>query len=97
MERITHIVGDTVTLEVSVDNLSDNYSSPKLELYKRKTRTGFDELIKTIEPVSVIDNKFVFIYNTDDFIKYPMTYYGHFYVDNDGVKLNNYYKIKATY
>lgn len=97
MTRVTHKVGDTVTLEVTIDNLSDNYQSPKLELYKTKTRTGFSDLIKVIEPADVIDNKFVFIYNTDDFVKYPMTYYGHFSVNNDGIKLNEYYKIKATY
>ena len=97
MTKINHTVGDTVTIEVTVDNLSDNYTSPTLRLYKKKTRNGFDEIIKTVEPIDVIDNKFIFVYNTEDFTKYPIVYFGHFQINNDGIVLNNYYKIKAMY
>lgn len=97
MTSISHKVKDTVTIEVTVDNLTDNYTIPELNLFRKKTRQGFEELIKTITPTKNIDNKFIFIYNTEDFTKYPMTYYGHFSINNNGIILNIYYKIKATY
>lgn len=97
MTIIKHKVGDTVTIEVTVDNLSEDYISPELKLYGKKSRDGFKDIIKTVEPQDIVDNKFIFVYNTDDFIKYPKTYYGHFNIDNDGIILNNFYKIKATY
>ena len=97
MTTISHKVGDTVTIEVNVDSLTDNYTVPELTLFKKKTRLGFEEPIKIITPTKNIDNKFIFIYNTEDFNKCPMTYYGHFVINNNGIILNIYYKIKAIY
>jgi len=97
MEKITHKVGDTVTLKVKVDNLSENYSDVKLSLYKRNTANGFTDLIKEILPSSVENGEFTFIYDTVDFMSKQMTYYGHFFINNNGIILNNYYKIKAKY
>ena len=97
MNKINHIVGDTVTIEITVDNLSNDFKAPVLELYLTKNRQGFSKLVKTLDPIQQIDNKFIFMYNTEDFVKYPLTYYGHFSINNNGVILNNYYKIKATY
>ena len=97
MDRISHIVEDTVTIEITVDNLSTTFDSPVLKLFLTKNRQGFNKLIKTLDPVKQIDNKFIFMYNTEDFVKHPLTYYGHFSINNNGVFLNNFYKIKATY
>ena len=98
MERISHKVGDTVTLQITIDNLSSNYTDAKLSLFRRNTNNGFTGLIKELTPAKLMnDNTFVFIYNTDDFLTCRTTYYGHFKVNNNGIILNNYYKIRAIY
>ena len=97
MERITHKVGDTVTLKVSVDNLSENYKDAKLTLYKSNTSMGLSGVIKEVSPVSVENGTFVFVYDTIDFLNRQTTYYAHFIVNNNGIIINNYYKIKAVY
>ena len=97
MQKIEHKVGDTVTIEVTIDNLSDNYEDAKLTLYRYNKSTGLTGEIKSLIPSDKVDNKFTFMYNTDDFMSKPMTYYGHFYIDNDGLIMNNYYKIRARY
>lgn len=98
MDRISHKVGDTVTIKVSVDNLSDNYSDVELSLYRRNSNVGFVGLIKKVSPTSVNENgEFTFVYNTDDFMNARTTYYGHFKINNNGIILNNYYKIRAIY
>lgn len=97
MTNINHIVGDTVTIEVTINNLSKEAKEASLSLFAKKTRFGFDGLIKKIQPTQQIGNKYIFVYNTDDFVKYPITYYGHFILNNNGIILNNFYKIKATY
>ena len=98
MEKIKHIVGDTVTLEINVSNISDNIDT-KLYLYKTYSSDGMKNLIKIIPPTKIDkdNNTITFVYNTDDFLKGPTTYYGHFVLNNNGIIMNNYYRIRATF
>jgi len=97
MDKIEHTVGDTVILKVTVNDLSDNYSDVSLKLYRRIGINGLTDLIKEVLPKERNGNTFIFEYNTNDFIKKPLTYYGHFSISNDGKILNIFYKFKAKY
>jgi len=92
-----HKVRDTVTLNVEIDNLSSNASNIKLTLYRKNMAQGLSDKIKEVSPQSIDGNKITFVYNTNDFLTRPTTYYGWFTINNNGVIINTYYKIKAQY
>jgi len=97
MVNIKHNVRDTITLDVDVENLSDNATDIVLTLYKYSTSDGLSGEIKKVYPTSVDGDKITFIYNTNDFLTKPTTYYGWFTVNNNGIILNIYYRFRATY
>jgi len=97
MFKFSHPVGDTVTLSVKVDNLSDDYSEAALDLHRRNSSQGLQDLIKSVPVDSRDGDDLTFVYNTEDITHAPKNYYGHFHVDNNGIMINTYYKIRATY
>ena len=99
MQTIKHIVGDTVNLSIKVENLSEDATDIYLDLYKRRTSNGLDDRISRISPtlLNFDTGEVGFHYNSDEFIKRPGTYFGHFHVNNDGTIENMFYRIKARY
>ena len=97
MINFKHNVKNTITLDVKVENLSDDASDIKLVLYRYSTSDGLKEEIKTIYPDHIDGDTIIFIFNTNDFLYKPTTYYAWFTVNNNGIIINSYYRIRAVY
>jgi len=98
METLNVIVGNTVDFFVDVDGLSDSPSETFIEIYRKKIfPDGLQDLIDTIEPVSISGQTILFTFDTDVMAPTPSVLYGRFFVKDNGKKINTYFKLKFTY
>lgn len=98
METLYITVGNTVDLTVDIDNISTNSKDAKIEIYKdKKYPDGLQNLVETISSDKISDSSVQFIFDTDRIAPYPSLLYGRFFIDDNGKKINSYFKLKFTY
>ena len=98
METLDIVVGNTVDFFVDVEGLSASPTEAKIEIYKSKIYPdGLQELLKTIQPVSISGQTIQYTFDTDELAPTPSVLYGRFFVNDSSKKINAYFKLRFSY
>jgi len=98
METLKVIVGNTVDFIVDVEGMSNSPDEIFLKIYDKQIfGVGFTDELLSVVPTGIADGSAKFVFDTDTIANIPATKYGRFYVNDNGKKINAYFKIKFVY
>ena len=98
MENLEVTVGNTVDFYIDVEGLSDSPTEAKIEIYSSKVYPdGLADLVITHLPVSITGITAKFVFDTELIAPHPKSLYGRFFINDNGKKINAYFKIKFVY
>jgi len=98
METLDVVVGNTVDFFVDVEGMTDSPTEAKIEIYKNKVYgIGLEEIVDTFLPSLISGQTIQFSFDTDVMAPIPSVLYGRFFVNDNGKKINAYFKLKFIY